>query len=69
MDTKELIVQELESASEPILTEVLDFLRFLKNKQTELELQEDLKDALEAKAEAKRQGTISLKTFKQELRL
>ncbi|MBW4650260.1 MAG: hypothetical protein KME06_16460 [Kastovskya adunca ATA6-11-RM4] len=69
MDTKELIVQELESASEPILTEVLDFLRFLKNKQTELELQEDVKDALEAKAEAKRQGTISLKTFKQELGL
>ena len=33
MTAKELIIQELEQVPEPLLEEVLDFLRFLKMKQ------------------------------------
>jgi len=32
MDTKYLLLQEIEQTPEPILNEVLDFLRFLKAK-------------------------------------
>lgn len=35
MKTKELILQEMETVSEPILAEVLDFLKFLKAKRTQ----------------------------------
>jgi hypothetical protein len=38
MSAKDLIIQELEQVPEPMLEEVLDFLRFLKAKQ----LQESL---------------------------
>jgi hypothetical protein len=32
MDTKELLISEIEKAPEPILAEVLDFVHFLKAK-------------------------------------
>lgn len=35
MTTKELILQELEAVPEPVLAEVLDFLRFLKAKRAQ----------------------------------
>ncbi|MCM0594217.1 MAG: hypothetical protein HEQ35_05075 [Gloeotrichia echinulata IR180] len=71
MDTKELIIQELEAAPEPLLTEILDFVRFLKLKQTQeaVENQQDLDDSREALIEAKEKGTLSLEAFKQELGL
>ena len=41
MNTKNLLIQEIEQVPEPILDEVLDFLRFLKAKheQEKLEMQ------------------------------
>ncbi len=35
MTLKELLIQELDNVSEPLIVEVLDFLRFLKAKQSE----------------------------------
>jgi len=71
MSTKELILQELEAVPELLLAEVLDFVRFLKAKQAqeELENQQDLEDARTALIEAKEQGTVSLEAFKQVLEL
>lgn len=34
MNTKKLIIQELQETPEPLLNEILDFVRFLKIKQT-----------------------------------
>lgn len=71
MNTKELLLQEIEQVPEPILDEVLDFLRFLKakNEQEKLEMQTDLEDARAALKEAQEQGTTSLADLKQELGL
>lgn len=71
MNTKDLLLQEIEQTSEPILDEVLDFLRFLKAKheQEKLELQADLEDARAALKEAQEQGTTSLADLKLELGL
>lgn len=71
MDTKALLLQEIEQTPEVILNEVLDFLRFLKVKQEqeELEIQADIADARAALAEAKHYGTTSLADLKQELSL
>lgn len=71
MNTKDVLLQEIEQVPEPILDEVLDFLRFLKakHKQEKLELQNDLEDARAALKEAKEQGTTSLADLKQELGL
>ena len=71
MNTKDFLLQEIEQTSEPILDEVLDFLRFLKakHKQEKLEFQADLKDARAALKEAQEQGTTSLADLKQELGL
>lgn len=71
MNTKDLLIQELEQVPEPILDEVLDFLRFLKAKhdQEKLELQIDLEDARAALKEAREEGTTSLEDLKQELGL
>ena len=71
MNTKETIIQEIEEITEPLLTEILDFVRFLKVKQLqeERENQQDLEDARVSLGEAKEIGTISLKDFKQELGL
>ncbi|NJM61307.1 MAG: hypothetical protein HC849_15650 [Oscillatoriales cyanobacterium RU_3_3] len=35
MTLKELLIQELDNVSDPLIVEVLDFLRFLKTKQTQ----------------------------------
>ena len=71
MDTKDLIMQELEATSEPLLNEILDFVRFLKIKQIQelRENQEDLEDSKQALLEAEKKGTISLEEFKKELGL
>lgn len=71
MNTKDLLLQEIEQVPEPLLDEVLDFLRFLKAKHELelLELQIDLEDARAALKEAKEQGTTSLADLKQELGL
>ena len=71
MNTKDLLIQELNQVSEPLLEEVLDFLRFLKAKheKEKLEAQIDLEDASAALKEAREQGTISLEDLKQELNL
>jgi hypothetical protein len=71
MDTKQLIVQELEETPEPLLTEILDFVRFLKIKQIQeaQENRQDIEDSREALIEAQEKGTISLAAFKQELGL
>ena len=66
MDTKSLLLQEIEQTPEPILDEVLDFLRFLKAKQEQekLEAQADLEDARAALEQAKQHGTLSLAELK-----
>lgn len=71
MDTKSLLLREIEQTPEPILDELLDFLLFLKAKQEqeELETQADLKDTHSALEEAKQNGTTSLAELKQELGL
>jgi Protein of unknown function (DUF2281) len=71
MNTKDLILQELEETSEPLINEILDFVRFLKIKQTQetTENQQDLEDSHQALIEAKEKGTISLEAFKTELGL
>ncbi len=71
MDTKSLLLQEIEQTPEPILDEVLNFLRFLKAKkeQQELKVQADLEDTRNALEEAQRYGTIPLADLKQELGL
>lgn len=71
MNTKDLILQELEETSEPLLNEILDFVRFLKIKQIQeaTENQQDLDDSHQALIEAKQKGTISLEAFKTELGL
>ena len=68
VNTKDLLIQELNQVSEPLLEEVLDFLRFLKAKheKEKLEAQIDLEDARAALKEAREQGTISLEDLKQE---
>ena len=50
INTKDLIIQELEKASEPLLNEILDFVRFIKVKQIQeaVENQQDLDDSHEA---------------------
>ena len=70
LNTKDLLIQELDQVPEPLMKEVLDFLRFLKAKhERELEAQIDLEDARSALKEAREQGTTSLEDFKQELGL
>jgi hypothetical protein len=39
MDKKHLIAKEIEHVPEPILEEVLDFVRFLKNKRVQEKLE------------------------------
>lgn len=36
MKTKEQLIEEIESAPDALLTETLNFLRFLKTKQTQI---------------------------------
>jgi hypothetical protein len=71
MNTKDLILQELEETSEPLLNEILDFVRFLKIKQIQeaTENQQDVDDSHQALKASKEKGTISLEAFKTELGL
>jgi hypothetical protein len=68
MDTKKLIVRELDNVEDEFLNEVLHYVRFLKT-QYELELESDLQDAEAALEEAKREGTVPWEQVKQELGL
>lgn len=45
MTIKELLLQEIESSSDTILTETLDFLRFLKTKETQAQLVSEVADS------------------------
>lgn len=65
MNTKQRIVEEIENISEEVLSEVLNFLLFLKAKEDK----EDLEDAKAALEEAAVIGTISLNQLKRELGL
>ncbi len=65
MNTKQIIIQELEETPEAVLVEVLDFLRFLKAKEDKA----DVDDARAALEEAAVAGTISLHDLKRELGL
>lgn len=69
MNAKDLIIQEIEQVPEPLLDEVLDFLRFLKaeHEREEQEAQINLEDARAALK--KEEGTTSLEDLKQELGL
>ncbi|HEY9620224.1 MAG TPA: hypothetical protein V6C78_07640 [Crinalium sp.] len=71
MDTKELIIKELEETSQAVLDEVLDFLQFLKAKkqQEQLEHQEDLEAIRTAREDVESEGTVSWDLLKQELDL
>jgi len=71
MNTKELLLQEIDQVSDPILDEVLDFLRFLKAKQQQeaLENQSDLEEARTVLQEVEQEGTVSWESLKSELGL
>ena len=57
MTLKDLLIQGLDDASEPLIVDVLDFLRFLKAKQ--IEDTADLLDARAALATVTSEGTVS----------
>ena len=69
MNTKDLIIQELEATPEPLLNEILDFVRFLKVKQTRkaIEDRQDIEDSKQALIEAEKEGSISLESLKKEV--
>ncbi|MGG6263356.1 DUF2281 domain-containing protein [Leptolyngbya sp. AN03gr2] len=71
MNTKELLLQEIDQAPDSILDEVLDFLRFLKAKQQQevLENQLDLEEARAVLQEIEQEGTISWGSLLSELGL
>lgn len=64
MTLKDLLIQELNDESEPLLVEVLDFLRFLKAKQVEDAA--DLTEARDALASVASEGTVSWEELKAE---
>lgn len=62
MTIKELLIQELDDASDPLLVELLDFLQFLKAKEAE-----DITDVLAARqslASIAVEGTVSWEPLK-----
>jgi len=67
MSHKEQLITELENVDDPLIAEVLDFLRFLKAKQTEDD--EDIADAHNALSTVKIAGTTSWETLKAEVRI
>lgn len=67
MTTKELLLQELEDAAEPLVIKVLDFLRYLKFRQ--MEDGADIADARAALASAETEGTVTWETPKSEMGL
>jgi len=62
MTVKELLLQEIDDISDPLLVEVLDYLRYLKFRHEEDAA--DIREARIALAEAKQEGTISWKEVK-----
>jgi len=71
MSLKEEVVQELEDTDDLILTEVLDFLQFLKAKAVQ-EQEEDAADLAEAQrvlAEVAVEGTVAWEVLKAEVGL
>ncbi|NMG11488.1 DUF2281 domain-containing protein [Brasilonema sp. UFV-L1] len=56
MNTKQKIIEQMEEVPEEVLTEVLDFLLFLKTKEDFADVEEDARAALE---EADLVGTTS----------
>lgn len=69
VDIKHQIIEELDDASSDVLTEVLDFLQFLKLKQDQNRL-EELKDIAESKeilANLKSEGTVNWSTLQAEI--
>lgn len=71
MSLKEAVVQELEGTDDLILTEVLDFLQFLKAKAVQ-EREEDAADLAEAQrvlAEVAVEGTVAWEVLKAEVGL
>jgi hypothetical protein len=65
MTPKELLIQQLDDVSDPLLVEVLDFLQFLKAKQEQDD--EDLKDARAALATVNTEGTVAWDALKAEI--
>ena len=63
INTKQIIIEELDLVPDDVLIEVLDFLRFLKAKEDKA----DIEDAQIALEEAAAVGTISLNEIKTEL--
>jgi hypothetical protein len=64
MTLKDLLIQELENVSDPSIGEVPDFVRFLKAKKTEDEV--DLAETRLALAEIKQEGTVAWADLKVE---
>jgi len=65
MTIKEQILQELENAPEPLLSEVLRYLQYLKDKHfEEMETAEDLADLQAIRTEIAREGTLPWETVK-----
>ncbi len=64
MTLKELLIQEIDDASDPLLVELLDFLQFLKAKETEDKV--DILEAREALASVAAEGTIPWEALKAE---
>ncbi len=68
MVTKEFIIKHLDQLPENRLCEVLDFILFLRHRQTEEEL-EDAEDIADVKKSLAEPGFITLAEMKQELGL
>jgi hypothetical protein len=71
MNTRDLLLQELDETSDLIIVEVLDFLRYLKAKEEreQQEDQEDLAEALVVLEAVKTEGTVSWDEVKDRLGL
>ena len=67
MTPKDKLIQELDDVSEPLIVEVLDFLRFLQAKHKQDE--EDIRDARAALATVEKEGTVSWDELKAETEL
>ena len=67
MNPKDQLIQELDSVSEPLIIEVLDFLHFLQAKQEQD--REDLRDARAALATVDTEGTVTWDELKTEVGL
>jgi Protein of unknown function (DUF2281) len=67
MTIKELLIQELDNVSEPLIAEVLDFLHFLKAKQEQDST--DLQDARAALSTIATEETIAWEDLQAEIGL